>query len=105
LLLSFPYLPNLFVSNSSLASISPNLSFSIFPRCSSLPPHIFLRVLHFFGSCFLHFHIANSKLTSLCHERVCGATKVARLKQTVFQERRFSAFEWRPLLSSGSSSS
>jgi hypothetical protein len=34
-----------------------------------------------------------------------GATKVARLKQTVFQERRFSASEWRTLLSSGSSSS
>ena len=105
--LSFSYLLNVFAFNSSLASIPPNLLFSIFPCCPSLPPPIVLRVLHsfFFQPCFLHFHIANSKLTSLCHGRACGAIKVARLKRTIFQERRFSASEWRTIISSGSFSS
>jgi hypothetical protein len=88
--LSFSYLPNLLVFNSSLASITSNLLFSIFPRSPSLPPPIVLRVLRFFFRLyFIHFHIANSKLTSLCHGRVCGAIKVAQLKRTIFQERRF----------------
>jgi len=90
--LSLQYLP-IFFSVFSLAVLH-------FLRLSFFAFFIFS-----FGSCFLHFHIANSKLTSLCHGRVCGATKVARLKQTVFQERRFSASEWRTLLSLGSSSS
>jgi hypothetical protein len=103
-LLSFSYPPHLFVSNSSLVSIPPNFLFSIFPRCPSFPPPIFPRVLLFFLLCFLHYHIVNSKLTSLCHGCVCGTMKVARPKRTIFQERRFLASQWRTLVPSGSSS-